>query len=253
MNNWVIASAALHGTLALVVVFSPALFRMNGDASWGTNNGGGDGVNVKIVSSFSGIPLPAPPVVTENAAANESSGLYKTEPAPEPPEPVKNAIPIPDPKASLKKQPAKAPAATNKNATPEEAPPTNAVPYGQGGRPDLQYGQFPNSAGAVGAGFGDGAFGERYGAYVQAMTRQISNNWLKVVDSRLTAPPRVYLRFVIERDGTISSAEFEQRSDIPSLDNSAMRAIRASSPLPPLPPDYRGSNVSVRFYFEYKR
>jgi len=63
----------------------------------------------------------------------------------------------------------------------------------------------------------------------------------------------VYLSFNIERDGKISNPEIKQPSGIPSLDRSAMRAILASNPLPPLPGDYRGGTINVSFYFEYAR
>ena len=253
LNKWVVASTALHGALGMVVLFAPSLFSISSDASWGTNNGSGDGMNMRIVSNFSGIPLPSPPVVTENVAANESPGLSTSEPAP-PPEPVKDAVPIPDPKTVTKSRPQKQAAAPSRETKVEPPPPTNTVPYGQGGKPALQYGQFANGPATVGAGFGDGAFGERYGWYVQSMTRQISQNWLQsLIDNRNPSMPRVYVRFVIGRDGTVSDVEIQQSSNIPSLDNSAIRAVRRSSPLPSLPPDYRGSNVTVSFYFEYTR
>src|SRR5262249_40006533 len=123
-----------------------------------------------------------------------------------------------------------------------------------GGKPALTYGQFATGAGSAGIGFGDGAFGSQYGYYVDAITRRISQNWLKsLVDSRVQTAPRVYLGFDIARDGAISNIEVKQPSGIPSLDRSAQRAILASNPLPPLPGDYRGSSVSVSFYFEYSR
>jgi TonB family protein len=128
------------------------------------------------------------------------------------------------------------------------------VPYGQGGRPALAYGQFSTGAGEAGIGFGDAAFGDRYGTYVNAITRAISGNWLRsMVDSRIQRAPRVYLTFNIGRDGTISGVEVQQSSGVPSLDRSAQRAVLASNPLPPLPADYRGSTVNVIFYFEYSR
>jgi protein TonB len=61
------------------------------------------------------------------------------------------------------------------------------------------------------------------------------------------------MSFDIAKDGTISNIEVKQGSGIPSLDRSAERAVRNSNPLPPLPADYRGSSVSVSFYFEYSR
>ncbi len=118
----------------------------------------------------------------------------------------------------------------------------------------MAYGQFSTGAGAAGIGFGDATFGNRYGWYVDAMTRAISQNWLKsLVDSRVSRAPRVYLSFEIARNGKISNLGVQQSSGIPSLDRSAQRAVLASDPLPALPPDYRGSNVNVNFYFEYSR
>jgi protein TonB len=118
----------------------------------------------------------------------------------------------------------------------------------------LAYGQFSTGAGQAGIGFGDAAFGDKYGWYVTAITRAISNNWLKsLVDPSVQKAPRVSLSFNIARDGTVSGVTVQQSSGVPSLDRSAQRAVLASSPLAPLPGDYRGGSVSVNFYFEYSR
>jgi protein TonB len=227
-----------------------------GSESWGSATGNVGGIDVKIVGSVSGIALPAPEVVREGAVANESKGLYKTEEAPAPPPPPDKAEPIPDIKAPAKTSPAAPPRPAPPSKTPPAAapPPPNAVPFGEGGKPALAYGQFPTGAGSAGVGFGDGVFGEKYGYYVDAMTRKISQHWLQsLIDSRVQRAPRVYLSFQIARDGTISNVEVKQSSGIPSLDRSAQRAILASNKLNPLPADYRGSSVDVTFYFEYSR
>jgi protein TonB len=210
-------------------------------------------MNVKIVSGgVSGIALPSPPVTTENAAANESKGFYKSEPSPAPPPEPENAVKIPEKAAPVPKKTAAAPKNAPAPKTPPPPPPTNAVPYGQGGNPNVGYGQFSTQSGPVGAGFGDGAFGNKYGEYVQGMIRRISQNWLKgLVDSHITRAPKVFISFVVGRDGKISNVSVQQSSGIPSLDNSAMRAVYASNPLQPLPRDYSGSTVNVSFYFEY--
>jgi periplasmic protein TonB len=255
-DRWLFVSAIFHGVLFTLVILSPTLFPTSGDASWGSNTGGSGGINVKIVGTVSGVSLPSPEVVKEDAAANESQGFYKTEVAP-PPVPDK-AEPIPETKAPVKVTPPPRPprpAPPSKSSTPAEPEvPDNAVPFGQGGRPALAYGQFTTGAGPAGIGFGDGTFGNRYGWYVDSITRRISQNWLQsLVDSRIHAAPRVYLSFDIERDGSIRNVELKQPSGIPSLDRSAQRAILASNPLPPLPSDYRGGTVNVSFYFEYAR
>src|SRR6185436_4045975 len=95
----VIASVFLHVGLFAFVLFSPKFFPTTG-LNWGSPNAStASGINVKIAGSVSGIALPTPEVVTETAPANDNPGLYKSKPveAP-PPEPVKKAVEIPDPK-----------------------------------------------------------------------------------------------------------------------------------------------------------
>jgi protein TonB len=254
-DRFLTMSAVLHGALFAVVLFSSSLFPMQGGA-WGSETATGDGIGVTIVGSVSGITLPSPPVVRPEAAANESKGFYNTETAAPPPPPEK-AVPIPETTAPVRVTPPPRPARTappQPSADEAPPPPSNEVPFGQGGKPALSYGQFPTGAGSAGIGFGDGTFGDRYAWYVQAITRRISQNWLQsMVDSRLRVAPRVYLTFQIGRNGAITSIETMQSSGFPALDRSALRAILASNPLPALPNDYRGSSVTVSFYFEYVR
>lgn len=253
INRGLVMSFILHGALFAFVILSPNLFPNRGD-SWGSATGGSGGIDVKIVSTVAGLALPSPEVVTKDVPANDSPGFYRSEEAPPPPPPDKAEL-IPDTNVTNKKTPPKpAPTPAPKSAPAPEPPPENAVAFGKGGKPDLAYGQFPTGAGSAGVGFDDSIFGARYGYYVDAMTRRISQNWLKsLVDSRVQRAPRVYLTFDIARDGTINNIEIKQPSGIPSLDRSAERAIRASDPLQPLPGDYRGSSVRVSFYFEYSR
>ena len=253
-DRWVVVSVLFHAALFALVIFSPGLFPAF-QSNWGSESGGAGGINVKIVGS-SGIPLPTPQVVQKDAPANESPGFYKTEEAP-PPSPPDKAELIPETKAPVKTTPSPKPpkpAAAPKPKPEPEPPPSNEIPYGQGGRPALAYGQFSTGAGSAGIGFGDAAFGNRYGWYVDAITRAISQNWLKsLVDSRVAKAPRVYLTFEIAKNGKVTGLGVQQSSGIPSLDRSAQRAVLASDPLPALPGDYRGSSVNVVFYFEYSK
>ncbi len=253
-DRWLFASVFFHGALFTLVIFSPKLFPAF-PANWGSPTGGSGGINVKIVGNVSsGVPLPRPEVVQEQAPANESPGFYKSEEAAPLPPPDKAEL-IPETKAPVKKTPPPKepkPAPAPKSTPAPEPPPSNAIPYGQGGRPALAYGQSSTGAGA--ARFGDSNFGDQYGWYVDAITRAISQNWLKsLVDTSISRAPRVYLSFDVGRNGKISNIGVQQSSGIPSLDRSAQRAVYASDPLPALPTDYRGSSVNVIFYFEYSR
>src|SRR5262249_50119995 len=174
-DRWLTASVFFHGALFTLVIFSPKLFPAF-QSSWGSPEGGSAGINVKIVGTgSSGVPLPRPEVVQEQAAANESPGFYKSEEAPPPPPPDKAEL-IPETRAPKPPKPAPAPKPTPapKSTPAPEPPPSNAIPYGQGGRPALAYGQSSTGAGA--ARIGDSTFGDRYGWYVEAITRAISQN-----------------------------------------------------------------------------
>jgi protein TonB len=47
--------------------------------------------------------------------------------------------------------------------------------------------------------------------------------------------------------------QLEQSSGVPSLDQSAIRAIQRIDTFGPLPSDYSGSKVTVEFWFDFKR
>ena len=118
----------------------------------------------------------------------------------------------------------------------------------------MSYNQFVNSAGDGGLSFGEGNFGDRYSWYVSAVRNRISSNWLlSTISPSILTAPRVYLTFDISRDGTVTDVRINQSSGRPEIDRSALRAVLASNPLGPLPPDYSGDKVTVEFYFDFRR
>jgi protein TonB len=240
-------SAGLHlGFWGLVLALSLVLHGSRGEG-WGAG-GVGDAMGVTMVSS---VPLPANPNQTENVVANESKGLTLSRPQMQQVEP--DAIPIQGKNTKIKPKPTPS---TSKQAKPEPQPETNEVPFGQGGPVSGPYGTF-NAAGAKGGfGFtgGGGDFGSRYSWYVQVVQRKVSENWLKYeVDPRIQSANRVYVAFDINRAGQPANVHLEQSSGVPSLDQSAIRAIERIDTFGPLPSDYSGSKVSVEFWFDYKR
>jgi protein TonB len=165
------------------------------------------------------------------------------------------AIPIPDKDVKPKKAP-KETSTKRQKPQPEPVEANNIVPFGQGGPVSGPYGTF--SAGEAKGGFGftggGGDFGTRYGWYVRVVQQKVQQSWLTYdVDRRITEAPRVYLTFDVLRDGRPSNVQVEQSSGIPSLDQSAIRAIQRIDTFGPLPSDYSGNKVSVEFWFDYKR
>jgi TonB family protein len=173
------------------------------------------------------------------------------EPVPEKPKIVKPAEeepPAPSPKALLlpakdkeKKKPS-VPAPQSKTAAQEPASPPAAAstrpgtggPAGNGG-----------TVGVGGATFDQPDF--HYSYYVERMLVTIGMNWFKPAESVPISP---MIRFRIERDGTIGDPQLERSSGLPFVDRAALRAVMASSPLPPLPQEFTGKYLGVHLIFE---
>jgi protein TonB len=242
-------SAGLHVGITAAILLYAVIAPTHHGEGWGAG-GGGDAMGVTLVST---VPLPASQTQTQNVLANESKGLAQSQPTPEVKEP--EAIPIPD--KATKKKPKPEPSVSKRKPEPqpvEEA--SNVVPFGQGGPVSGPYGTF--SAGGAKGGFGftggGGDFGTRYAWYVRVVQQKVSENWMKYeVDPRISESQRVYLVFDIGRDGRPTNVQVEQSSGVPSLDQSATRAIQRIDTFGPLPSDYSGNKVSVEFWFDYKR
>lgn len=250
-------SIAFHALLAALVVVSA--IRSNQGESWG---GPGGSISVGLVGNVPAIPLPRPETVTQNRVVDNSKGLYKSEI--KPPEIPADSIPIPKFK-ELK--PPKYVTRKSRVLEDKTPPPSNAVPYGGGGQPNIPY-SAPVPAPAASSAFqlgqatqaglalsgAGGNFGSRYGWYVQAVQRRVSSNWLQSsVDPTIQFAPRAVVTFQILRNGTITNIQVERSSGNYSVDSSAVRAVTYSSPVQPLPNDYSGSYVNVEFWFDFHR
>jgi protein TonB len=241
-------SMGLHlGFATFVVLYTMLIHGFHGEG-WGSG-GGGDAMGATLVSA---VPLPANPAQTTNVLATESKGLSKSQPKVEEKEP--EAIPIPDKSAKTKIKPAPVKSATQRRPEPEQ-PESNQIPYGEGGPTS---GPYTMNAGAAKGGFGftgsGGDFGNQFAWYVEAVQRKVTENWMKYeVDPGIKEASRVYLTFDIARDGHPSNVQIEQPSNVPSLNQSAVRALQRIDTFGPLPSNYSGSKVSVEFWFDYKR
>lgn len=242
-------SGICHALLIAAMILS-AYLKFPGN-QWAGTGGGGDNVKVNLVGS-AGIPMPKEPVVTESPVVDPTKSLHKEEEKPKPPpEPPTPAQKIPQFEKNKPLPP------THKSKTFENKTPTpdNAVP-GHGGAPNLPtgVGSTPGSSpGLAIQGQGGGDFASRYGWYIESVKRRIQQNWLQnTIDPNVRAAriAKTTMEFTIQRDGTIKDIKLFQSSGNLSMDNSGMRALLASSPLPTLPSDYSGSYVRVTFDFD---
>ncbi len=252
LKPFLLASLALHGALAAYFLATGLWALLHQNQNWGSEGGS---VTVGIVGNVPAIPLPQPDVVSTNRVVDESKGLFKGEPKPLP-KPTPDATPIPKFERNKPPKYVTHPSKLLENPTP---PPPNAIPYGGGGTPAIPVTSFALGPGTTQAGLGftgatGGDFGSRFSWYVEAVQRRISSNWLQsAIDPSVTTAPRVVVTFTIMRDGSVTNIQVTQRSNNYSVDSSAVRAVRDSSPLDRLPPGYSGSNVNVEFWFDFHR
>jgi protein TonB len=244
-----IGSVALHAAIFALALFG-YLIPMGRGESWGGTTGGGGAMSATLVTS---IPLPKPPTESKNVLANESKGVTESQLREVEKEQPK-AIDIPAPDVKLKGIQKK----QEKKPPPKEVAKVedNKIPFGEGGPVSGPYGSFSAGGAKGGLSFsgGTGDFGSRFGWYVDGVRRKVSENWLKYeVDPRVDTARRVYITFNITRSGTPENIQVEQSSGVPSLDQSAVRALQRIDTFGPLPQEYAGRYVSVEFWFDYKR
>jgi protein TonB len=249
-DNWPRAlswSAGFHIAVTGLIVLYTLVFTGSRGESWGSG-GGGEAMGVTLVSN---VPLPSTAAQNQNVLANESKGVTKSQPKIEEKEP--DAIEIQGKNTKIKPNKPPTPTKAKPDSPPQE---TNQVAFGEGGPVSGPYGSFAagGAKGGFGVSGGAGDFGTRYGWYVQVIQQKVSENWLKYeVDRSISGAERCYITFDIARDGHPFNVQVEQPSGVPSLDQSAVRALQRIDTFGPLPPDYSGSKISVEYWFDYSK
>lgn len=238
-----LASMFLHAGLLIATTFLPGLFGVEATIVLGTGPGGGRGgeiYSVGLVDDLGG-----------------GSGMYKPSLRPQPPAvPVEPPAPRPESKSvSLpEREPKKATARKSQEPVPAPPVPPNYVPVESGpGRGGSSAGG--GSGGGLGGGHGvsvgagSGGLGDSW--YAQQVEKRISSNWLRSLIGELPGRHETVVSFYIRDDGTIMDIKLEKPSGIAAFDLSATRAVEASNPLAPPPPELRGRRVKFVAYFEY--
>lgn len=85
--------------------------------------------------------------------------------------------------------------------------------------------------------------------FIQAFGK-IQRNWSNPVASNQILSCVIY--FQIIRSGTVLDPKIEESSGVPAYDRACLRAIQASSPLPPLPTDFRDDIIGIHLEFPYE-
>jgi hypothetical protein len=223
----------------------------------------------KVAPPMESLPAPVP--------APQPERLVKELPnAPTPQPNVTQPVPqtdAPMPKAPVKLETPDTPQPRKGLLLPKEASPGESIqeslkaaargsspqPKGGGG------GQIPGG----GAGGGGGTHGKAFGGYemltptegvdfdnyLQRVYVTVKRNWFAVMPGSVELGEKgiVVLTFRIMRDGSVPSAEplIQRNSGKEPLDRAAYSSVRASNPFEPLPPQFSGPYIELRYTYLY--
>lgn len=85
--------------------------------------------------------------------------------------------------------------------------------------------------------------------YMNAMHDKITQKWVPPVVDKDT---EVIVEYTIMKNGYVKDVKIAQSSGNAEVDNSALEALKNSSPLPPLPLSFDNESINVKFNFMVK-
>jgi len=219
----------------------------------------------------------APPILPAPAPAPQPERPVKE--LPSAPVPKQNAVqPTPQTDAPTAKAPLKlddvpdTPKPQHGLVLPRETSPSQSIQdsikglgRSSGPRPIVGGGQIPGG----GAGGGGGGHGTAYGGiemltpdqgvdfsnYLNRVYVTVKRNWFAVMPGSVELGEKgiVVLTFRIMRDGSVPSPEpvIQSNSGKEPLDRAAYSSVRASNPFEPLPPQFSGPYIELRYTYLY--
>ncbi len=97
--------------------------------------------------------------------------------------------------------------------------------------------------------------GVDFGPYLARVLHDVRYNWYQLIPEVARAPlmkrGKVSIEFAIMKDGSVAGLRVVAPSGDVSLDRAAYGGITASNPFPPLPGEFRGQYLALRFHFFY--
>jgi TonB family protein len=97
--------------------------------------------------------------------------------------------------------------------------------------------------------------GVDFGPYLARVVESVRMNWYNLIPEAARSPlfkkGVVAVDFYILKDGRVAGMQLEGPSGDVSLDRAAWGGITASNPFPPLPGEFHGPYLGLRFRFYY--
>jgi len=122
---------------------------------------------------------------------------------------------------------------------------------------DGQGGDFGLGTGAHGRALGNleilsDTQGVDFGPYLQRILEDVRENWYRLIpESAEMKKGKLAIEFAITKDGNVAEMRLVATSGDVALDRAAWGGITASNPFPPLPTQFTGPYLALRFRFFY--
>jgi TonB family protein len=240
LRKMMMVSAIAHSIAIVGIVIGPWMFGSQRPEE-----------TIMVVNFSSGAPGPD----TGGMTALSARAVQKAEPKTELPKPTRPTPPAAQTPAMVepitKPTPAK-PAQRQPSTSSKVAPPSTGDTV-RPGQSKVETGSMSNegglSTGGTGGASNQGNVNFCDPQYLGQMVSLIYNNWKR--ETNVAARP--VIRFVIQRDGTLTDITVRQPSGYYMLDNAAQRAVILTRAIPPLPACYPYPDFAMNLTFEYIR
>jgi TonB family protein len=190
-----------------------------------------------------------PPAATAQGAPPPEQ---KPQPAPPPPQMAKLQTP---PVTKTPTFSSEAPSASRSIAQAAQAAAASRGKYAAGDNGDLGLGQRQPTARMGPMEITSDTMGVDFGPYLQRVLHDVREHWYELIPESAQAPLLkkgvVSYQFVIRKDGTVDGLRVIDGSGDVALDRAAYGGITASNPFPPLPAEFGGQYLGLRFTFFY--
>jgi len=112
---------------------------------------------------------------------------------------------------------------------------------------DASAGSGSGTAGGIGVSVDSGNF--PYIGYINILRNKVAENWVPAPYA-YSGVKKVLIYFNISKNGSVDKLTVKETSGISYIDRSAIRAVKNSSPFPPLPSGFPDEYLGVYFMFE---
>jgi len=186
---------------------------------------------------------------------------------PQPQQQAQNNPPVQDPKLALPQQTDQKPAVDFRSLNANLGQPVSQA--ARSAAPGRSAGSFGGGGGGGDYGSGRGGSartagnlevlsdtqGVDFGPYLQRVLQAVRMNWYNIIPEAARAPllerGKVSIEFAILPDGKVAGMKIMSPSGDVSLDRAAWGGITASNPFSPLPSEFHGPYLALRFHFYY--